>query len=203
MSPRIFFIGDSFTNGTGDPTSLGWVGRVCAQTMAHGKVLTVYNLGIRGDTTKLIHQRWQPEVRCRLAETAGAGFVFAFGANDVDLDDHTGQPRVSPTDSLTYAQTILSQAQKLGPVLMVESPPIAADSPAYERLVQLNQQFAALCHTLAIPYIPTCQSLFKNAVWMKEAIANDGAHPHAQGYVALADIILASGQWYPWLERLY
>ena len=95
MSPRIFFIGDSFTNGTSDPTGLGWVGRVCAQVMSQGKALTFYNLGIRGDTTQLIQQRWQPEVQHRLGETVGAGFVFSFGANDVDLDEKAGQTRVS------------------------------------------------------------------------------------------------------------
>ena len=26
---RIAFLGDSMTNGTGDPTMLGWVGRIC------------------------------------------------------------------------------------------------------------------------------------------------------------------------------
>ncbi|MEM9216406.1 MAG: GDSL-type esterase/lipase family protein [Cyanobacteria bacterium P01_F01_bin.150] len=203
MSPRIFFIGDSFTNGTGDPTSLGWVGRVCAQAMAHGYALTCYNLGIRGDTTQLICQRWQQEVQCRLAETAGAGFVFSFGANDVNLDDATGQPRVSVTDSLAYARTILMQAQKLGPVLMVESPPIADDSAASQRLAQVNQQISDLCSTLAIPHIQTCQALLNSSVWMEEAIANDGAHPKAKGYAALADTILGSKQWPQWLEQLY
>ena len=200
MSPRIFFIGDSFTNGTGDPTCLGWVGRVCAQAMSKGKPLTCYNLGIRGDTTQLIHQRWQQEVQCRLAETAG--LVFSFGANDVNLDDNTGQPRVSPTDSLTYAQAILSQAQNLGFVLMVESPPIADDPAANQRLAQLNLQIADLCNTLTIPHIKTCQALLEHSVWMEEAIANDGAHPRAKGYEALAEIILKSEQWPQWLEQL-
>lgn len=202
MSPRIFFIGDSFTNGTGDPTSLGWVGRVCAQTMAQGKSLTCYNLGIRGDTTQLIYQRWQQEVQCRLAETVGAGFVFSFGANDVNLDDTTGQPRVSAPDSLAYAKSILSNAQKLGPVLMVESPPIADDPAANHRLAQVNQHIADLCYTLAIPYLQTCQALLNSSVWMEEALANDGAHPKAKGYTALADIILGSKQWSQWLEQI-
>lgn len=203
MSPRIFFIGDSFINGTGDPSGLGWVGRVCAQAMADGTALTCYNLGVRGDTTQLIHQRWPPEVQCRLAATASAGLVFSFGANDVNLDEHTGQPRISLTDSLAYAQTMLRQAQKVGPVLLVESPPIAADSAANQRLITLNQQVMNLCNTLAIPYIQTGEALRKNSVWCAEAIANDGAHPRDQGYAALANIILSSHQWPQWLQQLY
>ncbi len=203
MSPRIFFIGDSFTHGTGDPENLGWVGRVCAQAMTQGQDLTSYNLGIRGDTTQLIHQRWQAETQCRIAETAGVGFVFSFGANDVNLDDNTGQPRVRLTDSLIYAQKIFCQAQEIGPVLMIESPPIADDSAANQQLTELNQQIADLCKTLTIPYIPTCAALLNNSVWMEEAIANDGAHPRARGYAALAKIILNSKQWSQWLAQFY
>jgi acyl-CoA thioesterase-1 len=202
MSARLFFIGDSFINGTGDPSSLGWVGRVCAQVMTRGPGLTCYNLGVRGDTTQLIHQRWQREVQCRLAANASAGLVFSFGANDVTLDEHTGQPRVSLTDSLAYAQTILRQAQKFGPVLLVESPPIAADPAANQRLTALNQQVITLCNTLTIPYIQTYEALRTHAVWMAEAIANDGAHPRDHGYAALANIILGSPQWPQWLEQL-
>ena len=203
MSPRIFFIGDSFTHGTGDPEGLGWIGRVCAQAMTQGKDLTGYNLGVRGDTTYLIQQRWQPEVQCRIAETALVGFVFSFGANDVNLDGETGRPRVCLTDSLIYAQRILRQAEQMGPVLMVESPPIADDAAANQRLIELNQQIADLCNTLAIPHIPTCTALLNNSVWVEEAIANDGAHPRAEGYKALAKIILGSKQWPQWLAQLY
>lgn len=202
MSPRIFFIGDSFTNGTGDPTCLGWVGHVCAATLTQGKAITAYNLGIRGDTSQLIQQRWQREVHCRLAETAGTGFVFCFGANDVDLDEETGQPRVSPADSLAYAEAILSQAQRRGTVLMVESPPIADDPEANRRLLPLNRKLADLCESLKLPYIPTCQILLEDSVWMEEAIANDGAHPNAKGYETLAKIILSSEQWSQWLTLL-
>ena len=43
---RICFVGDSFVNGIGDETALGWVGRVCALAHTHGFPLTSYNLGI-------------------------------------------------------------------------------------------------------------------------------------------------------------
>ncbi|RZM77840.1 GDSL-type esterase/lipase family protein [Leptolyngbya iicbica] len=201
MSPRIFFIGDSFIHGTGDPTCLGWVGRVCARAMAHNHAFTGYNLGVRGDTTQLIHQRWQPEVQSRSANPASVGFVFSFGANDVNLNDETSQPRVPLADSVAYAQAILGDAQKIDPVLMVESPPIANDLAANQRLAELNQHILDLCQVLAIPHIRTCAALLNTPSWMEEAIANDGAHPREQGYTALAEIILSSQQWSQWLEQ--
>ena len=51
---RICFVGDSFVNGTGDETKLGWTGRVCAALEVNNPDLeiTFYNLGIRRDTTE-------------------------------------------------------------------------------------------------------------------------------------------------------
>ena len=41
---RICFIGDSFVNGTGDETALGWAGGLCVAASASGKSTTYYNL---------------------------------------------------------------------------------------------------------------------------------------------------------------
>ncbi len=37
--------------------------------------------------------------------------------------------------------------------------------------------------------------------WRSEAVANDGSHPGAGGYSALAEIVLAAG-WLGWLDSL-
>ncbi len=66
---RICFIGDSFVNGTGDPTCLGWTGRICAAAIARGHDVTHYNLGIRRQTSTDIQARWQEEVSLRLPPT--------------------------------------------------------------------------------------------------------------------------------------
>lgn len=60
---RICFFGDSFTAGTGDPDYLGWSGRVCRA--AQHPSLTHYNLGIRGNTSLQIEERWQAEAILR------------------------------------------------------------------------------------------------------------------------------------------
>lgn len=61
MALRLCFFGDSFINGTGDPAGLGWVGRACASQRTASPDLTVYNLGVRGNTTAQINQRWRPK----------------------------------------------------------------------------------------------------------------------------------------------
>lgn len=201
MDTRLFFIGDSFVNGTGDAEALGWVARVCAATQATGARLTFYNLGIRGDTTTLIAQRWQQEVRPRLAPGAPVGFIFSFGANDVDLRD--GQRRVAPAESLANARAILTAAQAMGPVLMIGSPPIADDPEANQRLADLWPEIQSLCQSLDIPCIPTMDALIQTPAWMEEAIANDGAHPNAAGYQALANLLLRSPVWQTWISEAF
>ena len=56
---RIGFVGDSITHGTGDETLLGWTYRVGQTEAAKGHDVTVYNLGIRADTSALVEARWE------------------------------------------------------------------------------------------------------------------------------------------------
>jgi len=200
MNIRLFFIGDSFINGTGDPEALGWVGRVCAALQTAGTELTFYNLGIRGDTTTLIARRWQAEVQCRLAPDSQAAFVFSFGANDINFLD--GQQRVEGAKSLENAQAILATAQAMGPVLMLGSPPVADDPAANQRLASLCDAIESLCQRQNIPYISTWEAMSATPVWKEEAIANDGAHPRAAGYQALATLVQRSPVWQKWTSML-
>jgi len=78
---RVLFFGDSFVAGVGDPTGLGWVGRVVAASHAAGAAMTAYNLGVRGETSVEVAVRWRAESRPRMVADAGYGVVFSFGVN--------------------------------------------------------------------------------------------------------------------------
>lgn len=94
MDLRIAFFGDSFVNGQGDPDVLGWVGRVGAAALARGHDLTIYNGGIRGDTSADVRGRWHDEAIRRLPAEYRRGLVFAFGVND--CTSVAGGPRLEP-----------------------------------------------------------------------------------------------------------
>ncbi len=79
---RVLFFGDSFVAGLGDPTALGWVGRVVATSFARGVPLTSYNVGVRLNTSLEVGDRWLAETRPRLLEGTRPRLVFSFGAND-------------------------------------------------------------------------------------------------------------------------
>ena len=79
---RIGFIGDSITHGTGDETLLGWPTRAAQAEVARGHDVTVYNLGIRADTSELVAERWEAECKARLKAGFNCATIFAIGIND-------------------------------------------------------------------------------------------------------------------------
>ncbi|MCC5667540.1 GDSL-type esterase/lipase family protein [Nostoc sp. CHAB 5784] len=179
---RICFVGDSFVNGTGDQECLGWTGRTCANANKKGYDITYYNLGIRRDTSTDISKRWLQEVSLRLPKEYDGRVVFSFGLNDTTLEN--GKTRVDLADSIKNAREILSEAQKLYPVLMVGPAPYAEqkDSQRRQRTIDLSNQYASLCQELNVPYLDIFPILEKSNIWINEARANDSVHPRAGGY---------------------
>lgn len=203
MDIRICFIGDSFVNGTGDPTFLGWTGRVCTEMSQRGHDLTGYNLGVRRETSLQIEQRWLSEVSCRLpSDNASDDYtgrlVFSFGANDMTIEQ--GCNRVDLATSVATAQRLLQAASRQYPVLMIGPPAIASDVAHTERIAHLSNQYGDLCSTLGIPYLETCQFTAQSELWMAEVKAGDGAHPGAGGYGELADLISHWSTWQDWFD---
>lgn len=205
MDIRICFIGDSFVNGTGDPTYLGWTGRVCAAVVQQGYDLTSYNLGVRRETSLQIEQRWQQEVACRLAHDNlthdnryQGHLVFSFGAND--MTQTQGCPRVDLATSVATARRILQLASQQYWVLMVGPPAIATDQAHTHRIAQLSTRYAALCRDLKIPYLETWKLTAQSTLWANEVKAGDGAHPGAGGYGELAALVTRWQAWCDWFK---
>lgn len=190
---RICFIGESFINGTGDSTYLGWTGRLCVAFSQQGYPVTYYNLGIRRETSTQLANRWQAEAKRRLPEGCENYIVFSFGTNDTTIEN--GKLRVELSDSLKNARQILSTAKQSYPVFMV-SPPPTADEERHARVKVLSEHFANLCQELTIPYLDVFTPLLNSSVWMAEVEAGDGAHPNAAGYEELAQLVQSWSAWF-------
>lgn len=194
---RICFIGDSFVAGTGDPSYLGWAGRVCAAMTSPHYQLSYYNLGIRGNTSEQIEVRWLVEATKRLPDYSDNRVVFSFGTNDNRVEG--GVRFVEQIDSVACARRILTQAKGLFPVLLVGPPPVE-DARMNRRNELLSEAYRELCAELNVPYLETYKLLKENARWMQEVAAIDGAHPAATGYSALAQLVLDWSAWQRWFE---
>lgn len=195
---RICFIGDSFVNGTGDRTYMGWTGRLCTAAAERGYPVTHYNLGVRRETSRDILKRWQQEVECRLPSQHEGRLVFSFGVNDATVEN--GKPRVELAESLENTRQILQIASQRYPVLMIGPPPVA-DDDHNSRITTLSEQFRHLCSELDVPYLDILTPLRRSVTWMQEVKAGDGAHPDSAGYAELARIVRSWSAWVNWFER--
>ena len=196
---RICFFGDSMVNGTGDDACLGWVGRAGAAARRGGCDLTLYNLGVRRDTSADVRARWRAEAEARLPPGHDGRLVFSFGANDGCIaDDGTGV-RVPTAETLANANAILTPAIAWRPTLMVGPFPIC-DSAVDRRTAALSAALGDLCDRLGVPYFAPFPLAAGSDIWAREVAAGDGAHPNAGGYALVAEAFAAWPAWRAWVS---
>lgn len=206
---RIGFIGDSITHGTGDETLLGWPYRVGQAEVRRGHDVTVYNLGIRADTSELVEARWLAECRARLIPVVPSATIFAIGINDSaheKSEQHDGH-RVEIERSLQIIGTMLTQAEEFGPVRWVGPTPVIESFMPIDRIPGViydfrnqvieayNNAYTEKAAEMGIPYLDLYTAYRDDPVWQKSLNASDGLHPNAEGYELMAKTI---GEWSGW-----
>ncbi len=190
-------MGDSFVAGTGDPTALGWVGRVTAVAIARGHRLTAYNLGVRGDTSQDVGDRLAREVAPRLPSGACSGVVLSFGVNDTVLVNG----RVRVTSAATVEALDRSyQAAGAAEVLLV-GPPAVDDDAQNQRLLSTSEALREAAGRRGAPFVDTFSGTVQSEVWRREVRDGDGYHPGAAGYEVLAGIVV--GPFLAWLDQRF
>lgn len=208
---RICFVGDSITLGIGDDVLRGWPGRACTAEVARGHDVTLYNLGVRADTSELVRRRWRAECTARLPETVDGALVFAFGLNDMAEEGDSGI-RVTPERSCENAHAILSEARGWLPTLMVGPIPTVDDMQPYTypngqtfnfvsaRGAALSDSYGALCAELDIPFLNLHEKLSANGDWQAQQRAIDGVHVSGDGYGLVADLLRQWPAWRAWFD---
>lgn len=195
---RVFFIGDSFVQGVGDPEYRGWVGRLLQASHVPDRDLTGFNLGVRRDTSDDVLARCWDETSRRADPAADNRLVVSFGSNDAV--EERGEVRVRHEHTLSNLTELLAESSRRGmPALVVGPPPVIAGGRNHvDRLLGLADDFETVCAQAETPYIPVTRLLAADDTWQAEAAAGDGAHPGAAGYDRLATLVLAGG----WQHRL-
>ncbi|HMG30706.1 MAG TPA: GDSL-type esterase/lipase family protein [Jiangellaceae bacterium] len=185
---RVCVFGDSFVAGVGDPKALGWVGRVAARTPSStGVALTMYSLGVRGQSTEDVVVRMPLEISPRFARGDEHGVVLAVGVADAFAA--VAVARSAATLEFGLRSTGLRR-------LVVGPPPVGPDD-LRRRIAELDGAYAELCARLDVPYVSTYGPLAEHGPWLDQRFA-DGVHPGQAGYGMLAYVVLHGG-WYDWL----
>jgi acyl-CoA thioesterase-1 len=206
---RIGFVGDSITHGTGDETLLGWPMRAGQAEVARGHDVTVYNLGIRADTSELVAARWEAECEARLKPAFACATVFAIGINDSAFEKSAaldGQ-RVPLDRSLDLIGGMLDRARRFGPVLWVGPTPVVAAMMPLNRLPGVvydfrndeidayNRAYVEKASDLGVSYLDLFTPLVDDADWDAALRKSDGLHPNSDGYEMMAAHIVEWSGW--------
>jgi acyl-CoA thioesterase I len=206
---RICVVGDALVAGVGDLKALGWVGRVAARTPQDELPVTMFPLGVPGETTADLAARWWDESRRRfgdgMAGRPGPGGAAAAGdAGEVacrlvlGLGHGDAVRGMSLPRSRLNLANVLDDAHSRGlPAFVVGPPPVG---PPEERaaLEELSATFGDVCRRRDVPFVDTFAPLVTHETWLTDLAAGDGIHPGQAGYGLIAWLVLHGG-WYEWL----
>lgn len=213
MIQFVCFVGASTVEGMGDEEGLGWPGRLRRLMAPTQPDLVVYNLGVRGHSSKMIAERWQRECAARLPDNAPESglVVISFGNNDAaELKD--GSTRLPLADTIQTAGEIVARCAAWRRTLWIG--PTAVDEAKMpfhsrllgtdlyyrnERLAAISMEFEAIAGRLGVPYLDLLGWLITDETWMRAVGRRDGLHPNGAGYEAAAGHI---ARWPAWQERI-
>jgi lysophospholipase L1-like esterase len=120
--------------------------------------------------------------------------VVSFGVNDTTEVD--GAVRVPPERSVANLRGIADGVVADGVALLVVGPPPVADPDQNERIAALDELFAESAGG-AFPYVSVFGALQVEPDWMRAVAIGDGAHPGAEGYRLLAELVMPA--WEEWI----
>jgi len=194
---RVLAFGDSLVYGFGDPVRGGWVEQLRLNWMGNQPGHVLYNLGVRGDTVKLVGDRLRDEFQQRgeLRNKQPDLILLSVGVNDSSC---LGRPNGKNfTDFATFQAQIaelLDQAQALCPVIFVGAVPVNEakmpflDLLHYSHAEQFRYKEATkdACQSRNIPYLDTFDLwLNRGTAWVNAHLSDDGLHPNSEGYAML------------------
>ncbi|MBD5830770.1 MULTISPECIES: GDSL-type esterase/lipase family protein [Janibacter] len=188
----VVFIGDSFVAGVGDPKAQGWVGRVMGRTVLDGAHLAHYNLGVGGQTSGDVSQRWLTEAPLRWEGASDRRLVVSFGRADAETGVSLARHRLNLAN-------ILDECASRGVAPFVVGPAPAADAEVDAQLTQITEAQRDVCERRGVPFVDVFAPLAGHEQWDSDMASSlDGVHPGQAGYGLIAWLVLHHG-WSDWI----
>jgi len=189
----LVFLGASLVAGVGDPKGQGWVTRVVGRTQHPDVQLTAYNLGVRGNTSADLLERWGTEVPARWVGRSERRLVVSVGTDDILSGVSLARHRLNLAN-------LLDDAAAQGVGTFVVSPPPSDDDELNSRLEVLVEAQADVCARRNVPFVDTYHPLRGHDQWRTDLAASSVPHhPGQAGYGLIAWLVLHNG-WTDWLR---
>ena len=198
---RILVFGDSITYGAWDKKG-GWVQRL--REFLDEKNLSdldnadfsVYNLGISGDTTEDLLERFEIETENRMKEDDEMIFIFAIGINDSQFIDSLNSPKISVVKLQNNFQKFINFARKFSQKIIfvgltsvdeAKTMPWDKDKSYKNEYIQkYNQIIKSVCAENKIYFIEIFNE-FQKTDYKK--LLEDGLHPNSEGHQKIFEIV--------------
>ena len=199
----ILFFGDSITWGAWDEEG-GWVARikkhVDAKTIASSfdYYQDIYNLGISGDKTDDILERFEGETKSRIDEEQESAIVFAIGVNDSQHIDNQGH-RVPINQFENNLKSLIEKARKFSnKIVFVGLFPVDDskldptpwdDNKCYknEYVEKYNEIIKKGCNSCQVDFIDLYGKFIDKHY---KDLLLDGLHPNTEGHKQIAEVVL-------------
>lgn len=204
---QILIFGDSITQGFHDLTGSGWANRLHAYAMnlheeSKGeKNYSVFNLGISGDCTNRLLERFEHEAEVRVKdESKNNLIIFAVGVNDTQRyisDNHIKTPMDVFKDNLEELHKKATNHTNIVVFLgilpireeVVQPMPWADDRSHYsDDIKEYDKAIADFCSQNDSLFIPM-QDIFDNNL---ENYLPDGIHPNAKGHQLIYERVIST-----------
>lgn len=181
--PKICVFGASSTWGAWDKEKGGWVNRLRLFIESNGYDYSLYNLGISGDTTEDVLQRFDAEAKARDAKI----IIFSLGDNDSVFDNELGTNWTSLEQYKNNLQALVDKASKFtdkivfcGPKKIDESKttPVPWRTSLHYRekdILEYGRVLESVAKENDVPYLQLYDTLrFDDLA--------DGIHPNESGH---------------------
>ena len=200
---NILFFGDSITWGAWDNEG-GWVSRIKKQV--DKKIIDsdfnyyhdIYNVGISGDKTTDLLDRFEVEAKNRIDEDNETVIVFSVGVNDSQFIEKEGNR--TPFDQFqNNIKALIGKAEKLGGkvvfigIFPVDdsklSPTPWDDGKSYklEYVDKYNRILQGVCRNEDVDFIDIYGEFIKKDY---KSLLIDGLHPNTEGHRQISEIVL-------------
>lgn len=189
----IFIFGDSIVYGVGDTEKCGWVNRFRLNLEKDTtRTYNVFNLGISGDITKGVKNRFNTEFETRNDKENKNLIIFSIGVNDTQ--DIKGKDRVSLDEFENNISYLINNAKKYSNnIIFIGLPkvdetkvvplPWNKDKSYFnKKIIKFDNKLEEVCNKNNIKYLK-----IYNLISQDELL--DGIHPNSIGHQKLCEAV--------------
>ncbi len=186
----ILCFGDSITWGRGELPNVGWVGRLKESFERRDKFNVVYNLGICGNTSTDLLERFESEAKSRIIFSRPSSYLtlISIGTNDSKIENPSKVHKVDGNLYRSNIKKLISKAKSYKTALaFIGLPPVDETiTYSYEdtvftnvTIMQYNTIMREECELANVLFLDI------NTVMSQEhfqSMLADGLHPNSKGY---------------------